>query len=60
MCGLGVSCVGALFVNYSVMLYGVWWLVPFACVVFARFACDVWRDGVGFVMFLLLCVCVVV
>ena len=35
------------------MLDGVCLFVLFVCVVFARFACDVWRDGVWFVF----CVC---
>ena len=31
------------------MLYGVCVFALFVCVVFARFACDVWRDGVWYV-----------
>ena len=43
--------------NYCVMSSGVRLFVLFVRVVFARFACDVWRDGVLFV-FCFVSVCV--
>ena len=39
------------------MLYGVCLLVLFVCVVRARFACDVWRDGGWFVFCACFCLC---
>ena len=46
-------------VNYCAMLYDVCLIVLFVCVVFARFACDVWRDGVRFVFCVCVCLCAV-
>ena len=44
--------------NDCVMLYGVCLFVLFVCVVFARFAWDVWRDGVMVVSWFCFCLCV--
>ena len=46
----------ALFVSYCV-LCGVSLFLLFVCVVLARFACDVWRDGVWFVFYCCFCLC---